>query len=96
MRYEDLKGTAMADLDILANDRLLEVVKRLAIKLYGDDSEASRRRVVETALEMRIVWSNLVERGRQETDEAVSKWEFAESQVIDENTNTINDWLFRR
>ena len=86
----------MADLDIPADDRLLGVIKRLAIKLYGDDSEASRKRVVETALEMRLVWSNLVERGRQETDEAVSGWEFSESPVTKENTGTISNWLFRR
>ena len=86
----------MADLDIQANDRLLGVIKRLAIRLYGDDSEASRKRVVETALEMRIVWSNLVERGQQETDEAVSNWEFSESSVTEENAGTISDWLFRR
>jgi len=86
----------MADLDIPANDRLLGIIKRLAIELYGDDSEASQKRVVETALEMRIVWSNLVERGQQETDEVVSKWEFAESLVTKENTGTISNWLFRR
>ena len=86
----------MADLDIPANDRLLGVIKRLAIKLYGDDSEASRKRVVETAIEMRIVWAHLVERGQQETDEAASTWEFSESPVTEENTCTISDWLFRR
>jgi len=86
----------MANLDILANDRLLGVIKKLAIKLYGDDSEASQKRVIETALEMRIVWSHLVEKGQQETDEAVSNWEFAESLVTEENTGTISNWLFRR
>jgi len=79
----------MADLDIPANDRLLGVIKRLAIKLYGDDSEASRKRVVETALEIRIVWSHLVEKGQQETDEAASRWEFSESPVAEENAGTI-------
>ena len=79
----------MADLDIPANDRLLGVIKRLAIKLYGDDSEASRKRVVETALEIRIVWSHLVEKGQQETDEAASRWEFSESPVTEENAGTI-------
>ena len=68
----------------------------LAIKLYGDDSEASRKRVVETALKMRIVWSHLVEREQQETDEAVSRWEFSESPGTEENTSIIKDWLFRR
>ena len=86
----------MADLDIPASDKLLGVIKRLSIKLYGDDSEASYKRVVETALQMRIVWSRLVERGQQETDEAVSRWEFSESPVTEKNTGTISDWLFRR
>ena len=86
----------MADLDIPASDKLLGVIKRLSIKLYGDDSEASYKRVVETALQMRIVWSRLVERGQQETDEAVSRWEFSESPVTKENTGTISNWLFRR
>ncbi len=86
----------MADLDIPANDRLLGVIKRLAIKLYGDGSEASRKRVVETALEMRIVWSHLVEKGQEETDEAVSRWEFSKSPVTGKNDDNINSWLFRR
>ncbi len=86
----------MADLDIPANDRLLGVIKRLAIKLYGDDSEASRKRVVEMALEMRIVWSHLVERGQQETDEAVSRWEFSDLPVAGENSAVIRQWLFKR
>ena len=86
----------MADLDIPADDRLLGVIKRLAIKLYGDDSEASQKRVVETALAMRIVWSHLVEKEQKETDEAVSKWEFPESPATGENDDKISDWLFRR
>ncbi len=86
----------MADLDITANERLLGVIKRLAIKLYGDDSEASRKRVVETALEMRIIWSHLVEKGQQETDEAVTSWEFPELPVTEENAGSIMGWLFRR
>ena len=86
----------MAELEIYLEGKLLEGISKLAMKHYGEDSEASRKRVVETALEMRIVWSNLIERGQQETDEAVSKWEFSESSVTEENTGTISDWLFRR
>ena len=86
----------MAELEIYLEGKLLEGISKLAMKHYGEDSEASRKRVIETALEMRMVWSNLVERGQQETDEAVSKWEFSESSVTEENTGTISDWLFRR
>jgi len=66
------------------------------VKHYGEDSESSRRRVIETALKMRMVWSNSIVRGQQETDEAVSKWEFSEPAVSEGNAGVINDWLFRR
>ena len=86
----------MTELEIYLEGKLLEGISKLAMKHYGEDNEASRKRVVETALEMRIVWSNLVERGQQETDEAVSEWDFSESSVTEENTGTISNWLFRR
>jgi hypothetical protein len=86
----------MAELEIYLEGKLLEGISKLAMKHYGEDSESSRKRVVETALKMRIVWSNSIERGQQETDETVSRWEFSESPVTEENTGTISDWLFRR
>ena len=86
----------MADLELYLEGKLLEGISELAVKHYGEDSESSRKRVVETALEMRIVWSNSIERGQQETHEATSRWEFSESPVTEENTGTISNWLFRR
>jgi len=86
----------MAELEIYLDNKLLEGISDLAMKHYGEDSESSRRRVIETALKMRIVWSNSIEMGQQETDEAVSNWEFPESPVTEENTGIINNWLFRR
>jgi hypothetical protein len=86
----------MAELEIYLDRRLLEGISELATKHYGEDSESSRRRVIETALEMRIIWSNSIERGQQETDEAVSKWEFPESTAERENSDSIQNWLFRR
>ena len=86
----------MANLDISVDDKLDEGISGLAVKHYGDDSEASRQRVIETALLMRILWSRSVKEGQQESDETVSKWEFSELPVTEENTATISDWLFRR
>jgi len=86
----------MAELEIHLDQKLLEGISGLAIAHYGEDSESSRRRVIETALEMRIIWSNSIEKGQQETDEAVSKWEFPESTVKRENSDSIQNWLFRR
>lgn len=47
----------MGELNILVDNKLLEGIRRLAIRHYGDDGEVSRKRVVETALEMRLLWS---------------------------------------
>ena len=45
---------------------------------------------------MRLVWSNLVESGQQQTNEAVSRWGFSESPTTEEDTGSMGDWLFRR
>jgi hypothetical protein len=34
--------------------------------------------------------------GQQETDEAISTWEFPESTVKQESSDSIQNWLFRR
>jgi hypothetical protein len=86
----------MADIEIYLDDKLLEGISELAIKHYGGDNEVSRQHVVETALEMRILWSSSLKQGQELTDEAVSSWEFPESPVTGKNADTINDWLFRR
>lgn len=86
----------MADLDIYVDDKLLEGISKLAIEHYGDDSEASQGRVVETALQMRILWSRSVEKGQQETNEAVTEWEFQQPLGTKDNDGTIREWLFRR
>jgi len=86
----------MANLDLYLEDKLVEGTSELAVKRYGEDNESSRKRVVETAVERRIAWSKSIEKGRQETDEAVSNWEFPVSQVTQENAGSINNWLFRR
>jgi len=86
----------MADLELNIDAKLLEGISRLAIKHYGDDSETSRQRVIETAVSMRLLWAISVEKGQQETDEAVSTWEFPELTMQQENNGSIQNWLFRR
>jgi len=86
----------MTDLDIHCHGRLLEGISKLAIEQYGEDSKMSRDRVVETALEMRILWSRSVKHGQEVTDEAASDWEFTESLASRENTRNIQSRLFRR
>ena len=86
----------MAELEIYIEGKLLEGISEFAIKHHGEDSEVTRQRVVETALEMRMLWSRSVKQGQELTGEAVSSWEFAESPVTQENSGNIRRWLFRR
>jgi len=86
----------MVELDIEMGNDLIAKTYDLALRYFGDDSEASLAQVLEVAFRMRSLWSQLVERGQQETDEAVSRWEFAESPSIRENSDRIRHWLFRR
>jgi hypothetical protein len=86
----------MVDLDIEMENDLIARTRDLAVRYFGDDSDASLALVVEVAFKMRYLWSHSVNQGRQETGEAVSTWEFPESTVRQENGNNIQNWLFRR
>lgn len=86
----------MAEIEIYVDEKLLKGISELAAKHYGDDSEASRERVFDLALKMRILWSRSVKEGQQEADEAVTEWESPDPPLTKEDTGTIRDWLFRR
>ena len=84
------------DLDIVMSNDLIAKTCDLAMRYFGDDGNASLAQVLEVAFRMRYLWSHSVKDGQLDTDEVVSKWEFAESPVTGENGGTIHRWLFRR
>jgi hypothetical protein len=84
----------MANVDI-EGDGLVEGVKCLAIRHYGDSSEASISRVVESALEMRLLSIILVEGGGNDIEEPVASWEFASERPAKQLPTEIRSWLFR-
>ena len=86
----------MVELDIAMENDLIAKTRDLAVRCFGDDSEASLAQVLEMAFTMRCLWSRSVRMGQQETGEAVSAWDFPESTVKQENSDSIQDWLFRR
>jgi len=86
----------MIELDIAMENDLIAKTHDLAVRYFGDDSEVSLTQLVEVAFRMRCLWSRSVRIGQQETSEAVSTWEFPESTVKQENSDSIQDWLFRR
>lgn len=61
----------MAEIDIELDNDLIEGVKRLAVRHYGDSGDASMGRVAEAALEMRLLWVDLVKGGGNEIEEPI-------------------------
>lgn len=86
----------MLDLEIEMENDLIARTRDLAVRYFGDESDESLSQVLELAFRMRSLWGRTVKVGQQETDEAVSRWEFPESTVKQENSGNIQDWLFRR
>ncbi len=84
------------DLEISMDSDLIAKTRELAIQCFGDDSEESLARVLEIALKMRCFWSRSVKQGQQDTDEAITTWEFSPSSSSNEATDDIRGWLFRR
>jgi len=86
----------MIEIDIVMENDLITKTRDLAVRYFGDASDASLTQVLEMAFTMRCLWSRSVTRGQQETGEAVSTWEFPESNTNRENNVSIQNWLFRR
>ena len=86
----------IVELDIVMGDDLIGKTRDLAVRYFGNDNDESLARVLQLAFAMRCLWSRSVQGGQHTVDEVVSDWEFSESPVSEENTGTINNWLFRR
>jgi len=86
----------MIQLDVELDDELINRVKRLATHHYGDASDGSIVKVVESALEMRLLATILVEGGGNETEEPIRDWEFGNKQPAKQLPAEIQSQLFRR
>ena len=86
----------MANLEIELGNELIQGIKCLAVRHYGDSGEASVGRVVESALMMRLLATELVEGGGNETEEPIVNLEFTEGESKMKQAADIRRWLFRR
>ena len=86
----------MAELEIEMDNELISQTKNLALRYFGDDTDVSMARVIELAFRMRCLFSRSFISGQEETDEAISQWQFPESPVTGEDNDKIRRWLFRR
>ena len=68
----------MAEIDIELDSSLIEGVKRLAVHHYGDSSDTSIAHVAESALEMRLLWLDLVKEGGNEIEEPIYRFKKGE------------------
>ena len=86
----------MIELDIAMENDLITRTRDLAVRYFGDDSDASLAQVLEVAFMMRCLWSRSVKQGQQESGEAVSKWDFPESAAKQGDNSQSCILLFRR
>lgn len=86
----------MGEMDIELDNNLIERIKNLAVRHYGDSSDASISRVAESALEMYLLSIRLVEGGGNEIEEPLATWEFSNNQPEGKLPVAIRDWLFKR
>ena len=95
MRFGDIFGIGVKMLEIEIGNELIDGIKDLAKRHYGDNGDDSVSRVVEDALLVRLVLLEGLGSAGQEIDGPIIKWE---PQEPDGETPKIEiqAWLFRR
>ena len=86
----------MANLDIELDDEVIRGIRSIAAHHYGDSGDASVGRVIESALEMRLLSMKLAEQGGTEIEEPMAAWEFANKQPAGQLPVEVQSWLFRK
>ncbi len=86
----------MTTLDLEINSNLMERIKDLAERHYGNASEVALSRVVETALEMRLLYAERVEEAGGEVEEPIVDWEFGSGPVSEQVRSSVRGFLFKR
>ena len=82
------------NLEIEISANLIRDVKRLADLHYGDSGDAAISKVVETALQMRLGWMDMVEHAGSEIEEPVARWESEPTEAGRQTELEIVGWLF--
>lgn len=85
----------MAKLELELSADLIQELRRMAQRYYGDAGEAAVGRVVEGAVEMRLLWEGIVAKGGGDLEEPVSHWEFDDNSGKGPLPDGITDWMFK-
>ena len=86
----------MMGLEIELNEGLIQRVKRLAERHYGDSESGSIARVLEDALEVRLICLKRLEESGTDIEEPVSNWEPGSSSIDEQTKAGLSDWLFKK
>jgi len=84
----------MMELDIELSDEVVEGVRSIAVRHYGHSGDAAVGRVIESALEMRILSMKLAGEGGSHVEEPVADWKFADKEPAGQLPAEIRSWLF--
>ena len=85
----------MAKLELELSADLIQELRRMAQRYYGDAGEAAVGRVVEGAVEMRLLWEGLVAKGGGDLEEPVSHWQFDDNSGREMLPDGVTDWMFK-
>ena len=85
----------MAKLELELSADLIQELRRLAQLHYGDAGDAALGRVVEGAVEMRLLWEGLVAKGGGDLEEPVSHWQFDDNSGREMLPDGVTDWMFK-
>jgi len=86
----------MVNLNIELGDAMIRGIQLIAVRHYGDSGGASVGRVVESALEMRLLSMRLAGEGGHEIEEPIASWEFVSKQPPKQLPAEIQNLLFRK
>jgi hypothetical protein len=86
----------VVNLPIELNNELIEAVKDLAQRHYGDTTDASIGHVVEASLKIRLLCLELAEGSGSEIEEPMVNWEFADKQPSQQLPSGIREFLFKK
>jgi len=86
----------MVNLNIELSDEMIRGIRLIAVRHYGDSGDASVGRVVESALEMRLLSMRLAGGGGHDIEEPMASWEFVSKQPAKQLPAEIQSLLFRK
>jgi len=84
------------DLSIELGEEVIKGIRAIAVRHYGEGGDAAVGRVIESALEMRLLSIRLTDGGGDEIEEPMTGWEFASEQPAEQLPAEIQSWLFRK